>query len=148
MTPLSTHPPHARHATAPLTFAGRAGLGLATVIGVFQIVNFARAFGDPVGFSDYMGLAVGDGASGFVLVYGLRSLFIGALVLACVWRREVRLLALMAALAVVMPAGDAWLAHDAGAPGATVARHAGIAIYLLLTAALLGVGARGRTAAR
>ena len=121
----------------PFSMRWRIGLGLATLIGVFQIVNFARAFGDPVGFAAYMGLPVAGDATGFVMIYGLRSLFIGGLVLACVWRRDVRVLGLMAALAVVMPIGDAWLAHDAGAAGATVLRHAVIALYLVVTAALL-----------
>jgi hypothetical protein len=104
-------------------------LWLALAMGLFQIINFTRAFLDPVSFADYMGLPIGtDGADGFIYVYGLRSLFIGLVVIGFVMQRSVSPLLLMAVSALILPLGDAWLVHNAGGSAATIARHLLIAV--------------------
>lgn len=103
-------------------------------MGVFQIVNFGRTLIDPASFSDYMGLPIGAGGpEGFVYVYGLRSLFIGLVVLVFVMRRSISALLVMALAALILPLGDAWLVYDVGGPTATVVRHLVIAVYIFIT---------------
>lgn len=120
-------------------------LWLALVMGLFQIVNFVRTLVDPTSFSDYMGLPIGDGGpTGFVYVYGLRSLFIGLVVVAFVMRRSISALLLMAVAALILPLGDAWFVYDSGGPRATITRHLFIAVYIGLTlVALLHQRAKG-----
>lgn len=92
-----------------------------------------------------MGLPIGAGGpEGFVYVYGLRSLFIGLVVLAFVMRRSVGALTIMAFAALMLPLGDAWLVYDIGGPLSTVMRHLIIAAYLLLTLLAL-LHLRGRS---
>lgn len=111
---------------------------LVLLLGIFMLVNTARAFADPVGFATYMGLPLVDPANGaFVHVYALRALFLGLFALALLWRNDARGLALFATVALVMPVGDALLTAAHGAPIAIVARHAATAIVLAVTAALL-----------
>lgn len=124
-----------------------AGFWMAVAIGTFQVLNAARAALDPVAFADYMGLPVRDpAATGFVLVYALRTAFIGALVLAFCVRRQLVPLMWMALLAVVLPIGDALLSAAAGAPALTILRHTAIAAFLIATFFLLrrSVSATGR----
>ncbi|MGV2482116.1 UNVERIFIED_CONTAM: DUF4267 domain-containing protein, partial [Salmonella enterica subsp. enterica serovar Weltevreden] len=78
-------------------------------------------------------LAAG-GDAGLVHVYGLRALFIGLLVGTLLLLRERGVLWIVAAVAIVMPLGDAWLTSQAGAPSLTVGRHLAIAIFLGVTA--------------
>lgn len=103
-------------------------------MGIFQIVNFGRTLIDPASFADYMGLPIGAGGpEGFVYVYGLRSLFIGLVVLVFVMRRSISALLVMALAALILPLGDAWLVYNVGGPTATVVRHLVIAVYILIT---------------
>ena len=114
-------------------------------MGLFQIVNFGRSLADPASFSDYMGLPIGAGGpEGFVYVYGLRSLFIGLVVVAFVMRRSVQALLIMALAALILPLGDAWLVYDNGGSTATVVRHLVIAVYILITLLAL-LHLRGRS---
>lgn len=107
---------------------------LAAAAALLQFVNAARAFADPAGFAAYLGLPFTDpGAAALVRVYALRALFIGSIVVALLATRQRRALFWVALLATIMPVGDALLSAQAQAPGATVARHIGIAIYLLVT---------------
>lgn len=107
------------------------GFWLAAAMALLQGLNAVRAFSDPVGFSAYMGLPIADSAqAGFVLVYGLRTAFIGLLIALLLATSRLRALALMAGAALVMPVGDAVLAYGAGAPLAIVARHAAIGLYV------------------
>lgn len=115
-----------------------AGVAMAAAGGLLMIVNAARAFADPGGFASYLGLPLVDGAdAGLIHIYGLRALFIGLLVGVLLLARQRTALWIVAAIAVVMPVGDAWLTHRAGASGAIVGRHVGIAVYLAVTAWLL-----------
>lgn len=103
-----------------------------------MFVNALRAFISPEAFADYLGLPLVSAAdAGLVHVYALRALFIGLLGMALLLTRQSRALSLFAFAAVVMPVGDAWLTFQAGAPAPTIARHVGIAAFLLATAVLL-----------
>ena len=127
------------------TFSRRwriAGLALAAVMGVFQIINAVRVSVDAAGFADYMGLPIGNGSDAFVHVYALRSLFIGVVVLGLVAHARTGVLAWMAAVGILLPLGDMWLTSTAGAPTAVVARHGVIAAYLVVTAIVLTLAGR------
>jgi hypothetical protein len=132
MTALAT--PHA--AARPLWRAP--AFWLSAIIGLFQAVNAVRAFADPAGFADYMGLPLGpEDAVGFVHVYGLRTAFIAVMTAIFLVRRELAPLQWVALAALIMPVGDAVLTAGAGAPTATVVRHVAIAVYLAVTFAAL-----------
>lgn len=125
-----------------------AGVWMAALGGLLMLVNAARAFADPDGFARYLGLPLAArGDAGLVHVYGLRALFIGLLVGALLLLRERGALWIVAAIAIVMPVGDALLTAQAGAPVSTIGRHIAIAIFLGVTALLLRRDAqRGRAA--
>ena len=109
------------------------GFWLAVIMAALQAFNAWRAFTDPSGFAAYMGLPLTDGADpAFVLVYGLRTLFIAGLITAFLALRNLDALAWMALVALIMPIGDAWLTAQAGAPTVIVFRHVAIALYVLL----------------
>ncbi len=111
---------------------------LVALMGLYMLVNAGRAFADPAGFAAYMGLPLSDPANhAFVQVYALRALFLGLCVLALLFRRDTSALAVFALVAIVMPVGDAMLTAANGAPIEIVARHAGTAIVLAVTASLL-----------
>lgn len=117
----------------PVAMLRTAGFWLALVMAVLQAVNAVRAFADPAGFADYIGLPLADASDvGFVHVYGLRTAFIAGLVLVFLALRRLDALVWMALVAVLMPVGDAVLASNAGAPTATIARHATIAVYVFV----------------
>lgn len=114
------------------------GLWMAVLLGLSQLVNAARALADPGGFATYLGLPLSVAAdAGLIKVYGLRAAFLGLFALVLVLRREFVVLKWYALFAVLMPAGDFLLTLQAGAPTATVARHAAYVIYILVTAAFL-----------
>lgn len=135
----------AARAQQPALLWKSVGVWMAAIVGAMQLVNALRAFADPGGFANYLGLPlVSNADAGLIQLYGLRALFLGLFVLCLLYTRQLRALAWMAALAVVMPVGDVWLVHQAGAPAATVLRHVLIGVFLLLTAVLLFRDARGR----
>ena len=114
------------------------GLCAAFLIGSFQLMNAVRAVADPMGFASYMGLALVDpNDTGFVLIYALRTGFIGALVLYLCFVRNLSALSWLALLAIALPVGDALLAQQGGAAAGTIARHLAIGVFLVATFALL-----------
>ncbi|MBU6373325.1 MAG: DUF4267 domain-containing protein [Alphaproteobacteria bacterium] len=122
---------------------GAIAIGLAGAIALLQGVNAVRAFAAPAGFADYMGLPLAAPQdAGFVFVYGLRAAFIALAVAALLATRNFAALTWVAAVAIVMPIGDAVLTARAGAPTAIVARHVAIAIFLCVTALVLHLAAR------
>jgi hypothetical protein len=125
-----------------LTRLARMGLALAFIMGAFQILNAGRAGLQPLSFADYMGLPVTSSDPGFVYVYGLRSLFIGGIVLWLVMTSKLRTLAVMASLAIILPLGDAFLTYQAGASASIVTRHLFIAVYLVVCAIILTLASR------
>ncbi len=122
------------------------GYWLAAAIALLQAFNAVRAFTDPAGFAAYLGLPLDAGAdAGWVFIYGLRTAFIALAVAALLFTRNMAALTWSAAAGIVMPVGDALLAQRAGAPTATVARHAAIAVYLVITCAALVAWSRRRS---
>jgi hypothetical protein len=118
---------------------------MAAPIAVLQALNVGRVGLDPEGFAAYMGAplaAAGDVS--WVLIYGLRTAFITLIVAIFLVRRDLNALKWTALAGLVMPLGDAWVAHQAGAEPTTIARHGAIAAYLLLTAISLFVASRER----
>jgi hypothetical protein len=103
---------------------------------VLMLVNFGRSWADPAGFAKYMGLPLDAAATAagaaWVKVYGLRALFIGLLVAYLLWQRSAATLRAVAALALVMSAGDAWLAQAAVSPAWV--RHVIISVVLIAAA--------------
>lgn len=115
-----------------------AGVIMTALGGTLMLVNAVRAGLNPDAFATYLGLPLQDAAdAGLVQIYALRALFIGVLVFALLAMRQRAALAALAFAAILMPLGDAWLAAGAGAPGGTVARHIGIALFLFVAAVLL-----------
>ena len=119
------------------------GFWLAVPMAALQAVNGARALIDPAGFATHLGApleAVADAS--WVHVYASRTAFIAILVALFLARGNLVALTWTALAALLMPLGDALVAHNAGAPIATVARHLIIFLYVALTAVALHSGAR------
>jgi hypothetical protein len=107
------------------------GFWLAVAMAVLQLTNFFRTMVDPAGFAVYMGLPIKDIADiAWVQVYGFRALFIGLLVSFFLFKVDPRSLKWIAALAIVMAAGDAWLVSHTG--GTTTGRHLSTAGVLVI----------------
>jgi hypothetical protein len=119
------------------------GFWLAVPLALLQAVNAARAISDPMAFSAYMGApVVSSDATAWVYVYALRTGFISLLVTFFLVRRDVPALKWTAVAALVMPLGDAWIAHQSGAALSIVARHLAIEAYLIVTVIALTFAAR------
>lgn len=121
------------------------GYWMAVPIGALQAFNVVRVLLDAGGFATYMGapLAAAGDAS-WVMIYGLRTAFIALLVAIFLLRRDLTALKWTAFAGILMPIGDAWVAHQAGAETAIVGRHAAIAAYLVLTTIALFAADRKR----
>ncbi len=103
-----------------------------------MLVNAFRAFHDPAAFAAYLGLPLAAPRDAALIhVYALRALFIGIAVAGLLVMRQRLALGVVAAAAVIMPAGDAILTHQAGAAMPTVLRHIGIAVFLAIAAIAL-----------
>ncbi|MBI1187966.1 MAG: DUF4267 domain-containing protein [Alphaproteobacteria bacterium] len=124
------------------------GFWLALAIGLYLVVNVIRVVADPAGFAVYFGLPLAAPEDvGLVYVYALRTLFIALIIAAFLIRGDLRALQWVALAGVILPLGDAWLAHSAGAPVATIARHGAIALFLLVAVYFLRRGAQQRAEA-
>ena len=111
---------------------------MAALLGLSQLANAVRAVLDPIGFASYLGLPLTAPAdTGLIYVYALRTSFLGMFALFLIAQRELVVLKWFALFALIIPLGDFTLTYYAGAPVATVARHAGYVIFLLATGALL-----------
>lgn len=133
------------------TMRGRRTIGfwLAVAIAALQGLNAVRTFANPVGFAAYMGLPLaGAEAAAWVQVYGLRAGFIAVITTILLIRSDFTALRWTALAALVMPLGDAWLTAHAGAPTAIVARHLGIAAFLVAAWFFLSSAARRQAAER
>ncbi len=127
------------------------GFWMAILMAASQAINAVRAFVDPAGFAVYMGAPSSAAELGaWVQIYGLRAGFIASLVGVFLIRRELAPLKWMAICALFLPLGDAWIAAQADAPTAIIARHIGIAVFLALAAVMLSrdVAARERPGLR
>ncbi len=120
-------------ATAIQPFYTFTGFWLSVVMGALMYVNALRTLTNPIGFSGYMGLPISDGsAAPWVRVYGLRALFIGLVVTYFLVRLDPGSLQWIAAMAIPLALGDAWLVKSTG--GKTTSRHLIIAAVLLVSA--------------
>jgi len=125
------------------------GFWLAVAMSALQGLNAVRTLLDPVGFASYMGVSINaTEQAAWVQIYGLRAAFISLLVTVLIIRQDMAALKWTAIAALVMPLGDAWLASQAGAPPSIVARHMGIAVFLILASYFLGRAARQQAQAR
>jgi hypothetical protein len=119
-------------ATAIQPFYTFAGFWLSVVMGALMYVNALRTLTNPIGFSRYMGLPISDGSAvPWVRVYGLRALFIGLVVTYFLVRLDPGSLQWIAAMAIPLALGDAWLVKSTG--GKTTSRHLIIAAVLLVS---------------
>jgi hypothetical protein len=132
--------PEAPRVKSPITTMG---FWLAVPLAALQAFNVLRVILDPAGFADYMGapLAAASDAS-WVMIYGSRTAFIALLVAVLLARRDLNALKWTALAALVMPLADAWVAHQAGADTAIVARHLAISAYVFVTTIALFAAAR------
>lgn len=122
--PVSGLPLVFRHTRQP-------GFWIGVAMAALMLVNATRCLLDPAAFSVYFGLPLtAASALPWVGVYGLRALFIGLLAGYFLLRREPGPLQWVAAFAIVMPLGDAWLVHSNG--GTTAWRHLLIASVLVV----------------
>lgn len=119
------------------THRAAVGRGMAWLVAVFIGIQAIRAGMNPAGFADYFGLPLASNGDGFVRVYAVRAVFLGACAGALLLQRETRALSTFAFAATLMPAGDFALVLHAGGPTPTLVRHAAIAAVLLLTGYLL-----------
>jgi hypothetical protein len=122
----------ASEVTAVGPFYTFAGFWLSVVMGALMYVNALRTLTNPIGFSRYMGLPISDGnAVPWVRVYGLRALFIGLVVTYFLVRQDPASLQWIAAMAIPLALGDAWLVKSTG--GKTTSRHLIIAAVLVVS---------------
>lgn len=119
------------------------GFWLALLLVVAQATNALRVAFDPPGFAAYFGVPLAHaGDAAWVAVYALRTAFIAGFAAYLLWRRQIRVLAAFALLALLLPIGDLVLVVSADAPTATIARHALIAVVLVAAWAALAHWAR------
>jgi hypothetical protein len=120
-----------------------AGFWLSLVMGLLMYVNAFRTLTDPVRFSRYMGLPISDEkAVAWVRVYGLRALFIGLLVTYFLFKLDPGSLRWIAAMAIPLALGDAWLVKSTG--GKTANRHLMIAAVLVVSSYALHIWATAK----
>jgi len=119
-------------ATAIQPFYSFTGFWLSVVMGSLMYVNALRTLTNPIGFSRYMGLPISNGSAvPWVRVYGLRALFIGLVVTYFLVRLDPGSLQWIAAMAIPLALGDAWLVKSSG--GKTTSRHLIIAAVLVVS---------------
>lgn len=110
------------------------GLWMSGLLIVYLFFNVVRAVADPAGFAAAFGTPLDNpGDDAFVLVYAIRTLFLGLFGLALFLRRSYATLAIFLLVATVMPIGDALLVWQRGGEPATIARHVVITGIVLLT---------------
>lgn len=110
------------------------GLWMSALLIGYLFFNVVRAVANPAGFAAAFGTPLDNpGDNAFVLVYAIRTLFLGLFGLALFLRRNYASLALFLLVATVMPIGDALLVWQRGGEPAIIARHIVITGIVLLT---------------
>lgn len=128
-TPISTSP--VQRAGSPWRSVG---LWMSALLVAYLFFNVLRATADPAGFAASFGIPLANPSDdAFVLVYAIRTLFLGLFGLALLVRRSYTALALFLLVATVIPIGDALLVWQRGGDPATIARHIAITGIILLT---------------
>ncbi len=114
------------------------GLWMSIILLLYILFNAGRAVFSPTEFATSYGAPLTDPANNaFVMVYAIRTLFLGLFGLGLLATRNFAGLTLFALVAVVMPLGDAALVISKGAAIDIGLRHFLIAAVLLLTWFLL-----------
>lgn len=114
------------------------GVWLTVALSTYLLINVARALANPVDFAASFGTPLTDSTdTAFVIVYAIRTLFLGLFGPVLIARAEWKALPLFALIAVVMPIGDALLVASQGGAAGIIARHAATAIVVLVTWFLL-----------
>lgn len=109
-----------------------AGVWMVVLMSLFILASALRAFVEPANLASAMGLPLTDAADdSYVVVYGIRSLFLSVFALALVARGDIRTIESFVLLAVLMPIGDATLVAMKGAALEKLARHAGSGAFLV-----------------
>jgi hypothetical protein len=130
----ATTPASTRTAQAAPSPWRSAGLWMSALLIAYLFFNVLRAIANPTGFAATFGVPLDNPRDdAFVLVYAIRTLFLGLFGLALLGRRSYATLALFLLVATVMPLGDALLVWQRGGEPATIARHIVIAGLVLLT---------------
>jgi hypothetical protein len=110
------------------------GLWMSALLVAYMLLNAVRATADPASFAAYFGIPLNNPSDdAFVLVYAIRTLFLGLFGLALFVRRSYTTLALFLLVATVIPIGDALLVWQRGSEASVMARHIAIAGFVLLT---------------
>lgn len=110
------------------------GLWMSALLIAYLFFNVLRAVANPAGFAASFGTPLDNPADdAFVLVYAIRTLFLGLFGLALFLRRGYASLALFLLVATVMPIGDALLVWQRGGEPASIARHIVITGIVLST---------------
>lgn len=114
------------------------GVWLSLAIILYTLSNVIRAVLNPSGFAEFFyGMPLATDNSAFVLVYAVRTLFLGLFGLALLLRKDIGALSIFTLVAIVMPLGDAALVAYAGGPFTKIALHLLIAVIIFVTWLLL-----------
>ena len=120
------------------------GSVLVALMALLQLVYACFAYLDPVAFATLRGTELFEGRdSDWVRIYASRTMFVALIIGYLLHKRQFKVLAAASLIGLVMPATDAWLAYQAPAAPAVVARHVATAVFLLVTFFVLHA-ARGR----
>ncbi|MDX2077503.1 MAG: DUF4267 domain-containing protein [bacterium] len=110
------------------------GVWMAIILIVYQLFNFIRALLNPIEFASSFGVSLdADSNNAYIIVYAIRTLFIGLFGLALVVNRKWDILTLYALIAVVIPLGDALIVALNGGASGTIVRHVLTALFVLAT---------------
>lgn len=114
------------------------GFVLVLLMALLQGFYGIYAILDPIAFASLRGTELfAEMDVDWVRIYGSRTLFVALVVGFLLYCKHYRFLLVVALFGTVMPIADAWLAYNAGAETAVVAKHVATIVYLLLTAQVL-----------
>jgi hypothetical protein len=114
------------------------GFVLVLLMVLLQFAYACFAYLDPGAFAAVRGTELFEGRdSDWVRIYASRTMFVALIIGYLLYRRQFKLLAAASLIGLVMPVTDAWLAHEASAAPAVVAKHVATAVFLLVTCFVL-----------
>ena len=113
------------------------GFWMVAAVALLQGFYGVWAFVDPEALAVYRGASIEMSTENWVHAYGSRTLFVACVVLLLLGRGNFETLKWVALVGIIMPVSDAWTAIQATAPPVVILRHAGTAIFLLITFAML-----------
>ena len=120
--------------------AKKLGVVLVSLMVVLQLAYACFAYFDPSSFAALRGTELFEVRdSDWVRVYASRTMFVVLIVGYLLYKRQWRLLAAASLFGLVMPITDAWLAYEASASAAVIAKHVATAVFLMATFLVLRV---------